>query len=120
MKEKRRRIFVITVVILVVSYLLVGNGSHGMKQWPIIMLAISGVITLIALGFFYHYGAITASVSYILGYGIGYLFQSNGFDPGGGTTNNLWQIWLISTLVICALGFVIEHFYLKKNKPIIF
>ena len=123
MKKKRMILFVFSSILLLLSYYLVGHilfDSHGMNDWPLVMLAICTTIMLISFAFFYHIAAISSAMSYSLGYGLGFIFQSNGLDQGEGATNNLWIIWLICTLIICFIGYVIEPYYLKKNKPIIF
>ena len=45
----------------------------------------------------------------------GVLLQADGVDPGGGRTNNLWLIWLISDLCLCTLGYAAEVLMRRKR-----
>ena len=56
-----------------------------------------------------------ASIAYMLAFLIGVLFQTDGVDPGGGRTNNLWIIW---TVVFIGMIFISVCFELliKKKK----
>ena len=56
-----------------------------------------------------------AAAGYLVSFGIGWLLQADGVDPGGGRTNNLWLIWLISDLCLCALGYAAEVLMRRKR-----
>lgn len=47
---------------------------------------------------------------------LGVIFQTDGVDFGGGGTNNLWKIWLISYWVFLGGGFIVNVVIKKKNK----
>ena len=59
---------------------------------------------------------LSASVSYIAGFFIAYLFQSDGTDPGGGRTNNLWIIWTVITIAAIIFSSIYE--FLKSRKTV--
>lgn len=46
---------------------------------------------------------------------LGYIFQTNGVDTGGGIINNLWLIWTITIFVFIFIAIIIELFVLKKT-----
>ena len=68
---------------------------HGMKQWPLVLflcaLAVIGLSMLLGGKMV----PIDTALAYILGFALGAVFQKAGFDPGGGSTNNLWVIWTV-------------------------
>lgn len=49
-----------------------------------------------------------ASIGYVVSYLIGALFATDGLDAGGGRTNNLWIIWVVSYVILLLLGAYIE------------
>lgn len=89
--------------------------AHGMREWPQVMLLPGAAVMAVAawkrlpvLGGF-------AAAGYLVSFGIGWLLQADGVDPGGGRTNNLWLIWLISDLCLCALGYAAEVLMRRKR-----
>ena len=56
-----------------------------------------------------------AAAGYLVSFGIGWLLQADGVDPGGGRTNNLWLIWMISDLCLCTLGYAAEVLMRRKR-----
>lgn len=83
-------------------------GLHGMKQWPL-ALFYSGVFCMLIS--FCAKGRLTPvgiAFGYLVGFVAGLLFESNGTDPGGGTTSNLWIIWGLVYLAVIAMGIVID------------
>ena len=105
--------------VLLVEYLLVRYaliGLHGMQQWPVMLLGFGMIV--IAISFFLKKRIlpIIASLSYLLSFVIGVIFQTDGTDPGGGSTNNLWIIWTVSMIVLVVIGNVIERIYRKRKR----
>ncbi len=92
------------------------NMIHGRSDAPIIV-AIFGVIALI-ISYVFKLNLLTlvSTFGYIIAFLLGVIFQTNGVDGGGGATNNLWQIWLISYWVFLGLGFIVNIILKKKHK----
>jgi len=81
---------------------------HGMKEWPVDLLLVGLAVHLISLLARKQYAPWFASVGYSLGFWLGAIFHKEGFDQGGGRTDNLWQIWTV-VFVLCILaGIVLE------------
>lgn len=74
---------------------------HGMKEWSFDLFLFCLIV--IAISFFVKTSLIPifSSLSYIVGFVIGLIFQTDGIEPAGGKTNNLCIIW--TTVIICAV-----------------
>ena len=83
---------------------------HGIKQLPV-WLFVVGVISM-AVSFFLEGKTtpICTAVAYIVGFIAGAIFQTNGVDAGGGTTNNLWIIWAVVFVCLMIAGIIGEKF----------
>ena len=81
---------------------------HGMKEWPLDLLILGLVVLLISLLAGKKYFPWFASCGYHIGFWLGVIFHAEGFDPGGGRTDNLWQIWTIVFVVCILAGVVLE------------
>ncbi|MBE6999376.1 MAG: hypothetical protein E7428_04250 [Ruminococcaceae bacterium] len=118
-EKKNAMTHLLSLLVLLVEYLLVRYaliGLHGMYQWPVMLLGFGMIV--IAISFFLKKRIlpIIASVSYLLSFVIGVIFQTDGTDPGGGSTNNLWIIWTVSMIVLVVIGNVIERIYRKRKR----
>ena len=118
MKRNSDTVQIGSVVFLLGSFLLcryVFFSIHGMKEWPVILF----VVGCLCLGYSILTGKNRLSLSSAIGYPIsflvGILFQSDGMDAGGGTTNNLWLIWTVSYVVVIVFGFALE---LRKSRKV--
>lgn len=81
---------------------------HGMKEWPLDLL-IAGVVVLgISLLVKKKYFPWFVSGGYYIGFLLGVIFHTEGVDPGGGRTDNLWQIWTIVFVVGILAGVIFE------------
>lgn len=87
---------------------------HGMKQWPNFLAAVGLGFILIAFAANLRWVAVAVALGYIVGFGIGVLFNRDALDAGGGGTNNLWMIWTVSFFIIVLIGFMVDM--LKKYK----
>lgn len=121
MKNRRNMItHLVSLGILCAGYILVRYillDLHGMKQWPLALFLPGAAI--IGLSFFA--GAkqvpVVTALSYLLGFAAGLVFQSDGTDPGGGRTNNLWIIWTVVFVCFTLAGILTELLgMLRKNK----
>ena len=63
--------------------------------------------------------ALTATC-YLFGFFAGALFHQNGTDPGGATTNNFWQIWVVVYLggVLLGIGLDIAFAILRAARKL--
>ena len=107
-----------SIGVLLLGFLLcrfVFIGLHGMKEWPVDLLIVGLVVHLISLFIKKRYVPWFASIGYFVGFWAGVLLHKEGIDPGGGTTDNLWQIWTILFLG-CILAGVVVEIYLKWRK----
>ena len=89
---------------------------HGMKQLPV-WLFVVGVVSM-AVSFFLEGKTtpICTAVAYIVGFIAGAIFQTNGVDAGGGTTNNLWIIWAVVFVCLTLVGIICEKFIGSAKK----
>lgn len=81
---------------------------HGMKEWPVDLLIFGLIVQLIALLARKKYAPWFCAAGYSLGFWLGVIFHTEGFDPGGGRTDNLWQIWTMVFIVCIFVGVVLE------------
>lgn len=51
---------------------------------------------------------VSTVAGYIIGFICSMIFNKDGIDPGGGSTNNAWIIWSIVFLVIIISGIIWE------------
>lgn len=112
---------IILFVWLWVSYFLcryVAFDIHGMKSFPK-NLAILGTIFCILsflskskLNFTYIFTCLGYGITFILGV----IFQTDGYDPGGGRTNSLWKIWFLSYAGLILLGMLTDFYCRMRTK----
>lgn len=91
---------------------------HGIKQLPVWLFVI-GVVSM-AVSFFLEGKTtpICTAVAYIVGFIAGAIFQTNGVDAGGGTTNNLWIIWAVVFVCLMIAGIIGEKFVGSAKKAV--
>lgn len=112
----KNRAVLVRLIVLGLSYTVCGLlcfGVHGMREWPPLLLG-AGCFALCvswfaALPWFGN----AACGGYLIAFGIGCIFQTDGVDPGGGAAGNLWQIWTTAYAVLMALGLVTD--LVRKN-----
>ncbi len=96
---------------LCMSYLLcrlVLFDIHGMKQWADILAGFSLVVLLISLVLKLRWMSVLTACGYIAGFVLGVLFNTDGFDPGGGRTNNFWVLWVVGLLACMVIGLAVD------------
>ena len=90
-------------------------GLHGMKEWPVDLLLAGLIVHMVSLLARKQYVPWFTSVGYSLGFWLGVIFHMEGFDPGGGRTDNLWQIWTMA-FAVCILAGVVLEIVMKWRK----
>lgn len=81
---------------------------HKMKEWPFDLLIVGIIALLISLVAGKQYVPWFTSAGYSLGFWLGALFHTEGYDSGGGKTDNLWIIWTMVFLGCILAGAVFE------------
>ena len=96
-----------------------------MKKTPAAIIAFGGMMAAVALVIMNLVGLIPVAISfffkgkitpictafaYIVGFIAGVIFQTDGVDVGGGTTNNLWIIWVVVFVCLTLAGIICEKF----------
>ena len=109
---KTRLLWVLgTAIALAVSFLLCRYAFfafHGNRQWSVFMLIIALVVAGIATLFDGRKIMGGTVVGYMGGFALGLLLGVDGFDPGGGGTNNWWILWTFSFFVILTASVIWE------------
>ena len=101
----------ISLVLLVLGFLIFRYGVfdlHGMKEWPLDLLIAGVLIWFLSLLGGKKYAPWFIPAGYFLGFWMGVLLHTEGTDPGGGTTDNLWIIWTVVFLACILAGIVTE------------
>lgn len=88
---------------------------HGMKEWPVNLFIVGTAALLVSLLARKQYVPWFIAGGYVLGFCLGVLFHTEGTDPGGGKTNNLWIIWTVVFLV-CILAGILCEIWMKWRK----
>ena len=110
--------FVFTTSFLLMHYSPL-NEVHGRSDAALIV-AVFGVFALfIAYILDMKYLMTTATFGYIIALLLGAIFNFDVPYEGGGTSNNLWQIWLVSYWMFIGIGIVIDIIkrLLQKKTP---
>ncbi|MCH5260951.1 MAG: hypothetical protein J1F18_14410 [Lachnospiraceae bacterium] len=116
---KKRIVGFVSLCVLLIAFLTFRYPLfelHGMKQFPLYLLILGiSVITVSGIIKSYRIVPIFTTIGYIVGFFVGQLAVTS-YDPGGGTLNNMWQIWLISYTTAIVAGVLIEIFNGKNHK----
>ena len=115
--KKVNRISLVSFLVLGISFIVIRYAlfaMHGMKQLPLVLFLLI-VMELIVLSFMrVKIVFLVSAISYPLGFVIGFLFQTNGLDVGGGAINNLWVIWICTVLVMIVVSVIAELINRRK------
>ena len=88
---------------------------HGMKEWPLDLWIAGTVVILASLIARKQLVPWFTAVGYLLGFFAGLIFHTEGSDPSGGRTDNLWQIWTV-VFAVCILAGIIFEIAMKWRK----
>ena len=120
MKNKKNFILhLICLGILCVGYVLtryVFFDLHGMKTWPLVLFVCGIVVIGISFIAKAKQVPIFTAMSYIAGFAVGAIFQTDGLDAGGGKTNNLWIIWTVVFVCFTLAAILTDLFAARKKK----
>ena len=90
-------------------------GLHGMKEWPIDLFIVGMAALLISLLARKQYVPWFVATGYFLSFLLSVMFHTEGTDPGGGKTDNLWIIWTVAFLG-CILAGILYEIWMKWYK----
>ncbi len=112
--KKNRMIHFLSLGVLCIGFVLCRYvcfdfGIHGMKEWPEVLFGL-GIIA-VAVSFIRKgkIAPVCTAFSYMAGFIAGVIFQTEGEDPGGGTTNNLWFIWTVVFVCFILAGMISDQ-----------
>lgn len=115
--KKINKTSVVSLLILVISFFAVRYvffETHGMKQFPF-MLFLPLLLAMIVFCFMnVKIISFVAAISYPIGFILADLFQTNGVDPGGGATSNLWIIWTVIVIAAIIFSAILEVIISRK------
>lgn len=89
---------------------------HEMKDWPCNLFLLGFIILLISVLLKSRNMPLCISIGYLFSFFVGFVFQKDSFDAGGGTTNNLWLIWTITYICVIMLSMLCEILIRRHNK----
>ena len=118
-KPNHIALYLSSAAILLVDFLLCRYlffDLHGMKDWPVVMLGLEIAVLMISFLFKGRYLPLISVNGYLAGFVVGLVLCTDGVDPGGGRTNNLWLIWLLVWLAVVLIGGAVELFYGRKGE----
>lgn len=116
---KKKGFYLLCLMFLAVSYVLCRFTFfplHGMHAFPNYLFLFGLVVLILAILLKSPGRMIAASVGYLLSFGLAFLFHTEGTDPGGGKTDNLWIFWSVCYLFILLAGLLADIILKKINK----
>ena len=87
---------------------------HGMKDWPEFMLGLGIFVLVVSFLLKGQHLPLISANGYLAGFVAGLIFHTNGVDPSGGRTNNMWLIWLAVWLGVVLVGGAVELICRRK------
>lgn len=89
---------------------------HGMIAWPETLYHIGNALLAVSFVCKWRITPFCSALGYSIGFAAGFLFQTDGFDPGGGTTNTLWIIWTAVFAGLFLAGMIADLITASKRK----
>ena len=119
LSKKNILIHALSLLVLCTSFVLlrfVFLQIHGMKGWPEMLFLVGFMALAISFVCKWRITPFCTAFAYSIGFIAGFLFQTDGVDPGGGTTNNLWIIWTGVFLGPAIVGVIADLIAAFKRK----
>ena len=116
-KNNEMKIALLSLGVLAIGFVVIRFPLfqlHGMKQWPFVLMLLCLTVIIISFMLKTKITSIACSFSYIIGFFIAYIFQTDGIDIGGGKTNNLWIIWTVIVIMTIAVFGITEYIMSRK------
>ena len=88
----------------------------GSYDWLRVMVLLSGAMICLFSLTGHDLTANIIPVSYTVTYIVAHYLSTDGYDPGGGRTNNAWFLWLIFHLTITAILYLIDRMFHVKHR----
>lgn len=117
--KRINKISLLSLFIPVISFIVVRYALfeiHGMKQIPFILFLFIFLSMFIFCFKKLKIMPFVFAVSYPIGFVLGNMFQTYGVDAGGGTTSNMWIIWISVIIVMMVVSVIAELINRKKSK----
>lgn len=89
---------------------------HGMTSWSELLYFVGKIAIATSFCLKGKIAPICTAFAYSIGFIAGFLFQTDGVDPGGGTTNSLWIIWTGVFLGLAIVGVIADLIAAFKRK----
>lgn len=121
MTKKTRIAHLVSLCVLWIGFLLCRFAFfeiHGMKDGPFYLFLFGFMVLGLSFAAKAELVPIVTSLSYIIGFAAGVIFQTEGVDPGGGRSSNLWMIWtgvFVCAVLVSALGEMVKKIPLAKR-----
>lgn len=116
--SKRPRIIILLLIIVLINYIttrFIFFNIHGMKDFTDTMSLISACLTCIFVLSNNLISSFCSSIGNIIGFILGYLFNTTTVDFITGNTNNYWLIWLVSYFVIVLISMLVSKMFHVKH-----
>jgi len=112
---------VIALTICLLPCLYISGVLYGNVEWSVVLFGV-GLATLAVAIMIDGRKIMICTVTGYTGGLVATIFATDGLDPGGGATNNWWQIWMLSFLAMICLGVIWEIVHRsvirsKNNNP---
>ena len=118
--KTNRRVYLVAFLLMGVSCFVFRAplfSLHGMKSFPIYLFLAGAAVIILSgpLNCYVHIPVFTC-VGYVTGFFCGCMFREVTVDPGGGSLDNMWLIWMQSYGSSVLAGILIEVFGRKKRR----
>lgn len=117
--DKKLKVSIISLIIVIINYVLtrfIFFDLHQMKDFTDTMTLLSACLTVIFLLSDNILSCFVSSISNIIGFVLGYMFNTTTIDYITGNTNNFWLIWIGSYIILVILSMLLYKMFHMKHK----